>query len=54
MFVRTYILDRQPHEFRSPIERDWAYVVRREWNYDCNMIAAADGAAAGIFASLLR
>ena len=54
LFIKTYILDRQSHEYRTPIERDWAYVVRREYIYDCNIAAVADATAAGLFASVLR
>ena len=54
LFIKQYILDRQPTEYRSPIERDWSYVVRREYIYDCNIRSAADAAAAGIFGSVIR
>ena len=54
LFIKNYILDRQPHEYRSPIERDWAYVVRREYVYDCNIRSAADATAAGITAMVAR
>ena len=54
LFVQKYILERQPHEFRTPIERDWAYVVRREYVYDCNIYPALDAAAAGLIAACLR
>ena len=52
--VKAFVLDRQPHEYRSPIERDWAYVVRREYIYDCQIFPAADGAAAGLTACLIQ
>ena len=54
LFIKNYILDRQPHEYRSPIERDWAYVVRREYIYDCNIRSAADATAAGLTAMVFR
>ena len=54
LFIKQYILDRQPHEYRSPIEKDWSYVVRREYIYDCNIRSAADAAAAGVFGSVIR
>ena len=54
LFIKNYILDRQPHEYRTPIERDWAYVVRREYVYDCNINPCLHAAAAGITASCLR
>jgi len=54
MFIKTYILDRQPHEYRTPIERVWSYVVRREYIYDCNIRSALDATAAGITGMALR
>ena len=54
LFVKQYILDRAPNDFRTPIERDWAYIVRREFRYDVSIRAAADGLAAGLAASMLR
>ena len=54
LFIKNFILDRQPHEYRTPIERDWAYVVRREYVYDCNIWPIADGLAAGIGAMMAR
>lgn len=53
-FVQSYILDRNPSEFKTPTERDWAYCVRREFIYDCNVMAAADATAAGLSGMLLR
>jgi hypothetical protein len=53
-FVQSYILDRNPTEFKTPTERDWAYCVRREYVYDCNIRAAADATAAGLTGMLLR
>ena len=54
LFVKSFILDRQPHEYRTPTERDWAYVCRREYKFDCNIMPACDGAAAGTVAAVLR
>ena len=53
-FFQTYILDRKPHEYRSAVERDWAYCARREWNFDCNAISMAHGASAGLFTAMIR
>ena len=36
------------------MERDWAYVVRREYIYDCNIAPAADAAAAGLLGMMGR
>ena len=54
LFVKNYILERQPHEYRTPLERDWAYVARREYIYDCNIWPATDAVAAGLVASMVR
>ena len=53
-FFTDYVLQRKPHEYKAPVERDWTYVARREYRYDVTVIAAADGAAAGLVASMLR
>ena len=54
LFVKSYILDRQPHEYRTPTERDWSFVTRRDYVFDCNIIPLADGTAAGILAAVAR
>ena len=54
LFFKTYILDRYPHEYRTPTERDWAYVARREYVYDCNVAPLLDGIAAGMASAMLR
>ena len=54
LFIKSYILDRKPNEFRTPIERDWAYVVRREWVYDCNIGPCMDAIAAGLCGMVAR
>ena len=54
LFIKTYILDRQPHEYKSPTERDWAYVIRREYVYDCNIFPALDGVFYGLLAAMAR
>ena len=54
LFIKSYILDRKPNEFRTPIERDWAYVVRREWVYDCNIGPCMDALAAGLCGMAVR
>ena len=53
-YIQEKILDRQPYEFKTPIERDWAYVVRREYIYDCNIAPALDAAAAGLLGMMAR
>ena len=54
LFVQEYILNRQPHEYKTPVERDWAYVCRREYVYDCNIMPLADAAFYGIIAMCAR
>lgn len=53
-FFSDYVLIRKPHEYRSPIERDWTYVARREYRYDVTYRAGLDGAAAGLVAMMIR
>ena len=36
------------------MERDWAYVARREFVYDCNIRPACDAVAAGLVAMMAR
>tara|TARA_B110001450_G_C17326227_1_gene361495 strand:+ start:57 stop:467 length:411 start_codon:yes stop_codon:yes gene_type:complete len=54
LYTKQYILDRQPHEYRTPTERDWSYAIRREYIYDCNIRSAADATAMGLAGSCLR
>jgi len=53
-FFTKYVLDRRVNDYKTPVEKDWMYVARREYWYDVNVRAGADGAAAGLFASMLR
>ena len=53
-FIQRMILDRKPSEYKTPVERDWAYCVRREYIYDCNVMAAADATAAGLLGMMAR
>jgi len=53
-FIQERILDRLPHEYKTPTERDWAYVVRREYIYDCNIAPALDAIAAGFLGMIGR
>eukprot|EP00356_Strombidium_inclinatum_P003758 CAMPEP_0170492052 /NCGR_PEP_ID=MMETSP0208-20121228/11601_1 /TAXON_ID=197538 /ORGANISM="Strombidium inclinatum, Strain S3" /LENGTH=160 /DNA_ID=CAMNT_0010767739 /DNA_START=11 /DNA_END=493 /DNA_ORIENTATION=+ len=54
LFIKQYILDRQPNDYRTPIERDWSFIVRREYRYDVNIRACTDALAAGLGVSLIR
>ena len=53
-FFNKYILQRKPHEYKSPIERDWSYVARREYRYDVTYRSGVDAGAAGLTAMMIR
>jgi hypothetical protein len=53
-FYTKYILDRRINDFKTPTEKDWAYIARREYRYDVNFRSMADAAAAGLGASMVR
>lgn len=53
-FFSKYVLDRRVNDYRTPIEKDWSYIARREYRYDVNMRATADAAFAGLSACMLR
>ena len=41
-FFTKYVLDRRINDFKTPVEKDWMYVARREYFYDVNVRAASD------------
>jgi len=53
-FIQEKLLDKKPNEYLTPVERDWAYVVRREYIYDCNIAPALDAIAAGTLGMISR
>ena len=53
-FFRKYILERRTCEFKSPVEKDWAFIAYREYWYDVNVRSACDAAAAGLSACMVR
>lgn len=53
-FFNKYVLGRRTTEFKTPVEKDWAFVAKREYYYDVNIRAGCDGAAAGLTASMIR
>ena len=53
-FFSKYVLERTPGQYKSNIEKDWAYVARAEYRHDVNTMAALDGGAAGIVACMAR
>jgi len=42
-YFRRFVLDRAPNSYKTNVEKDWAYVARREYRYDVNVRAIADG-----------
>ena len=53
-FFTKYVLDRGVNDYKTPVEKDWMYVAKREYRYDVNVRAAADGAALGLLACMGR
>ena len=53
-FFQKYVLDRSIADYKTPVEKDWTYVAKREYRYDVNVRAAADGAALGLTACMAR
>lgn len=53
-FFSKYVLERRVNDYKTPVEKDWMYVAKREYRYDVNVRAAADGAAAGLTAAMIR
>ena len=53
-FFTKYVLDRKVNDYKTPVEKDWMYVAKREYRNDVNMRAAADAAALGLLACMGR
>ena len=53
-FFTRYILDQRPSDYKSPIEKDWAYVARREYRYDVNVRALCDAYAVAHLTCMMR
>ena len=53
-FFNKYILSRNTSDFQTPVEKDWAYVAKREYRYDVNIRSVCDGSAAALSACMLR
>jgi hypothetical protein len=45
-FFKKFIVMTSPHSYRTQVERDWAYIAKREYNYDVVIGAASYGGAA--------
>ena len=46
-FFTSYILDRDSSDYKTNTEKDWCFLAKREYWYDVNLRAAADGFAIG-------
>jgi hypothetical protein len=53
-FFNKYVLNRRVRDFKTPVEKDWMYIAQREYWHYVNVRAAADGAAAGLTAAMIR
>jgi hypothetical protein len=53
-YFTKYVLDRGVGSYSTTTEKDWMYVARREYRYDVNVRATADGAALGLTACMGR
>ena len=53
-FFKKYVLDRKVNEYKTPTEKDWMYIAKREYRYDVNIRAASDASAAALTACMLR
>lgn len=53
-FFSRYILEQSPSDYKTGIEKDWAYVARREYRYDVNVRALCDAFAVADLACIAR
>ena len=53
-FFTKYILKRRTNDYKTPVEKDWAYIAKREFRHDVNIRALADGGALGLVTCMLR
>ena len=53
-FFTKYVLNRGVNDYKTPVEKDWMYVAKREYYWDVNVRAASDGAALGLLACMGR
>ncbi len=53
-FFTRYILEKNPSDYKSAVEKDWAYIARREYRYDVNARALADASALGLTTCCVR
>ena len=53
-YFTKYILNRRVNDYKTPVEKDWAYVAKREYRYDVNIRAASDAFALGLSSTIVR
>ena len=53
-FFESYVLNRRVNDYKTTTEKDWMFVAKQEYRNDVNVRAAADGAAVGLTACMLR
>jgi hypothetical protein len=53
-FFSRYILEKNPSDYKTGVEKDWTYVARREYRYDVNARALLDAFAVADLACIAR
>jgi hypothetical protein len=53
-FFTRYVLEKNPADHKTAVEKDWSYVARREYRYDVNVRAMCDAFAVADVACIVR
>ena len=53
-FFSRYILEKNPSDYKTAVEKDWTYVARREYRYDVNVRSMCDAFALGNACCIVR
>eukprot|EP00340_Litonotus_pictus_P003146 CAMPEP_0170521634 /NCGR_PEP_ID=MMETSP0209-20121228/7012_1 /TAXON_ID=665100 ORGANISM="Litonotus pictus, Strain P1" /NCGR_SAMPLE_ID=MMETSP0209 /ASSEMBLY_ACC=CAM_ASM_000301 /LENGTH=126 /DNA_ID=CAMNT_0010808619 /DNA_START=104 /DNA_END=484 /DNA_ORIENTATION=- len=53
-YFRKYILERSPTSYETLMEKDWAYIARREYYWDVTLRSVGDALFAGNLAAAAR
>ena len=53
-FVSRYILEKYSADYKTAVEKDWAYVARREYRWDVNARAICDASALALACCCVR
>ena len=53
-FFTKYVLEKPASGYKTGVEKDWAYVAKREYRYDVNVRALVDAFAVADIACILR